>query len=125
MDQPLVIADPDEDFRSRLRVGLEQEGNFQVVADVPNAAGALEAVAAWVPTVVILDLSMNGPVGLDLIPLIRSTAREATIIGTSHEPQLRELAIGAGVDAFIAKTSNTMQELTEVLSDHLAATANE
>jgi len=121
MDNQLIIADPDEDFRTRLRVGLELEGNFQVVADVPNAEAVIAAVATWTPSVVILDLSIDGPVGLDVLPLIRSTAREATIIGTSHDPQLRELAIGAGVDSFIAKTSNTMQELNEVLSDHLAA----
>jgi hypothetical protein len=53
--------------------------------------------------------------------LIKAAAREAMIIGTSHDPQLRELALGTGIDTFIPKTSSTFQEVTEALSDHLAA----
>ena len=42
--RPVLLADPNEDFRSMLRASIEQTEEFRVSVCVGNGAEALEAV---------------------------------------------------------------------------------
>jgi len=56
----LVMADDHPVVRSVLRLLLEAEADFHVVAEVGDSDAALCAVVEHEPTVLVLDLNMPG-----------------------------------------------------------------
>ena len=63
----VVIADDHAIFRSGLRRLLEDEPGFSVVGEAADGEEAVEAVRRLAPDVLLLDLSMPGVSGLDVI----------------------------------------------------------
>jgi DNA-binding NarL/FixJ family response regulator len=59
----VLIVDDHEEFRTSARALLEAEG-FAVVGEAANGVGAIEAVAALRPSVVLLDIQLPGTDGL-------------------------------------------------------------
>jgi DNA-binding NarL/FixJ family response regulator len=55
--QSVLIIDDHEDFRSSARALIELEG-FEVVGEAADATGALTAVAALRPHIVLLDIQL-------------------------------------------------------------------
>ena len=70
-EQPvrIVLADDHSVLRSGLRLLLDAEPGFEVVAEANNAQDAARYVRGHRPDVLILDLNMPGGSGLELIPL--------------------------------------------------------
>lgn len=71
----VVVVDDDEGVRTTVTWALEAEG-FEVVA-VDNGLAAMEAITADLPALVVLDLSLPGLGGLDILRRLR-TAEEAS-----------------------------------------------
>jgi DNA-binding NarL/FixJ family response regulator len=59
----VLIVDDHDDFRRSARALLEAEG-FAVVGEAADGVGAIEAVAALRPSVVLLDVQLPGADGL-------------------------------------------------------------
>ena len=69
----IVIADDHRVVRSGLRMLLDREDGFEVVAEAGDVADARRYVRAHRPDVLILDLNMPGDPSLPAIPVfIRS-----------------------------------------------------
>src|SRR5260370_11868877 len=66
----VVVADDTADVRKLLRVGLESDGNFEVVAEAADGEEAIAMVAAHRPDAVLLDVAMPVLDGLEAIPHI-------------------------------------------------------
>lgn len=101
-DEEILIVDDNEDIRNFVRMVLEPEG-YRVVEAVDGTA-ALERISNVEPDVIILDLSIGQPDGLEVCRSIRKNSMVPIIILTSHSDEVDEatcLAIGA--DDFIAK----------------------
>jgi two-component system, cell cycle response regulator DivK len=101
----VLVVEDYEDTRLVMRVMLEQRG-YRVV----EAADGEEAVeAAWreCPDVILMDLSLPKLDGLSASRRIREDpqTRDVVIVAvTAHaEPQYRQNALTAGVDAFVTK----------------------
>lgn len=59
---------------------------------------------SWRPSVVIIDLGLPDGSGLDLIRRLNTaTPRVAVLLAVSGEPQMRQAALAAGADGFLAK----------------------
>src|SRR5262245_35346892 len=76
----VVIADDHAIFRSGLRRLLEDEPGFSVVGEAADGAEAVEAVRRLAPDVLLLDLSMPGVSGLDVIRQLSHGPRPSEII---------------------------------------------
>ena len=68
----IVLADDHEVVRSGLRLLLDGEEGFEVVAEASDVESARRYVRGHHPAVLVLDLNMPGGSSLEAIPLIRA-----------------------------------------------------
>lgn len=76
----IVLADDHGVVRSALRMLLEAEEDFAVVAEAADADGAARYTSGHKPDVLVLDLNMPGESGLQAIPRILEGAPETQIV---------------------------------------------
>jgi two-component system response regulator NreC len=101
----IVLADDHTVVRSALRMLLEAEPDFDVVAEAGNADDAVRYVLGHKPTVLILDLNMPGRPSLEAIPDIRkaSPATEIVVLTMQNESAFARRALQAGVRGYVLK----------------------
>jgi two-component system response regulator NreC len=101
----IVLADDHTVVRSALRMLLEAEPDFEVVAEAGTADDAVRYVLGHKPTVLILDLNMPGRSSLDAIPDIRaaSPATEIVVLTMQNESAFVRRALQAGVRGYLLK----------------------
>jgi two-component system response regulator NreC len=101
----IVIADDHQLVRSGLRLLLDAEPGFRVVAEAGDVATTERRVTAYHPQVLILDLSMPGESSLPSIPRIRAAAPDTQIVVlTMHnEPAFAREALRAGAVGYVLK----------------------
>jgi DNA-binding NarL/FixJ family response regulator len=63
----VMIADDHAVMRDGVRHILERAGNFEVVCEASDGTQVIQLVREHSPQVVVLDLSMPGRSGLDLV----------------------------------------------------------
>jgi two-component system, NarL family, response regulator NreC len=101
----IVLADDHVVVRSALRMLLEAEAAFEVVAEAGTADDAARYVLGHKPTVLILDLNMPGRSSLEAIPDIRvaSPATEIVVLTMQNESAFARRALQAGVRGYVLK----------------------
>jgi DNA-binding response OmpR family regulator len=98
----ILIADDDPDLRIFLRTSLEDHG-FSVV-EAKNGGEALQLFTEMNPELLILDVSMGQPDGLDVCREIRMTSSVPIIILTVHDQDLDQvMSLACGADDYITK----------------------
>lgn len=117
----ILIVDDHPLFRRGIRMGLEGERDFLIVAEAADGPMALQAADQFTPDVVLLDISLPTMSGFDVARSIkRRHPRTAIVILTMHEDDGHLFAaIRSGADAFAAK-SIEMRELVRLIR-HVAA----
>ena len=101
----IVLADDHTIVRSALRVLLDAEHAFEVVAEAGDADEAVRKVRAYKPKVLVLDLSMPGGSSLDRIPDVRAASPSTSIVMLTmeDEPRFARAALRAGALGFVLK----------------------
>jgi two-component system response regulator NreC len=101
----IVLADDHVVVRSALRMLLEAEPGFEVVAEAGDADTAARYVLGHKPTVLILDLNMPGRSSLEAIPDIQkaSPATEIVVLTMQNESAFARKALQAGVRGYVLK----------------------
>jgi two-component system response regulator NreC len=101
----IVLADDHAVVRSGLRLLLDAEGDFEVVAEAGDVDSAQRYVRGHHPTVLVLDLNMPGGSSLDAIPVIREQSPETQIVVLTmqEEPAFARHALGAGAIGYVLK----------------------
>lgn len=101
----IVLADDHAVVRSALRMLLEAEDDFEVVAEAGTADDAIRYVHGHKPSVLILDLNMPGRSSLDAIPEIIELSPETSVVVLTmrNEPAFARQALGAGVRGYVLK----------------------
>lgn len=102
-DHPIrvVIADDSEDIRTLIRMQLERDGRFQVLAEAVGAEEAVELLRQHRPEVATFDLHMPGMQDLEGVREARAASPDTALFivtGTYHpgrDPDL-DLADVAG-----------------------------
>jgi two-component system response regulator NreC len=94
----IVLADDHAMVRAGLRLLLESERDFRVVAEAGDIDVALEATRTHRPAVVVLDLNMPGTRTLPAIPrfLEASPAASVVVLTMTEDPAFAREAIAAG-----------------------------
>ncbi len=76
----IVLADDHTVVRSGLRMLLDSESDFEVVAEASDVDSARRYVRGHHPQVLVLDLNMPGGSSLEAIPLIREESPDTQIV---------------------------------------------
>ncbi len=103
----IILADDHTLFRAGLRVLLERLPGFQVVAEASDGREALVLVGAYLPRVLVMDISMPGMNGLEAARRIREEFPEVHVILLSMhaDEQYIGQALRAGAAGYLLKDS--------------------
>jgi DNA-binding NarL/FixJ family response regulator len=101
----ILIVDDHALFRVGIRQILEREPDFEIVAEADDARTAMDAAFATNPDVILMDLSLPAPGGIETTQRVKRELPAAAIIVLSTEEDEDALfeAIKAGAAAFILK----------------------
>jgi len=108
----VVIVDDAEELRILLRLALDREEDFSVVAEAADGETGVAAVIAHQPDLVLLDIAMPVLDGLQALPLIRDECPGATVVmlsgfGATSHAAIEALRLGA--HAYIQKEGALMR----------------
>ena len=101
----IVLADDHSVVRSGLRMLLDSEGDFEVVAEAGDLESARRYVRGHNPGVLVLDLNMPGGSSLEAIPILREESPDTQIVVLTmqQEPAFAREALGAGALGYVLK----------------------
>ena len=105
----ILVIDDHPIVRQGLSQLINQEEDLLVCGAAKDARSALEAIAASHPDLLIVDISLEGPDGLDLLKTVRSqNAMLPVLILSMHDESLyAERALRAGARGYIMKQAAT------------------
>lgn len=103
----IVLADDHAVMRSGLRMLLEAEPGFEVVAEAGDAQSAVRYVRGHKPDVLILDLNMPGGSGLDVIPELTTEFPNTRIVVLTmqRDPAFARQALSSGATGYVLKSA--------------------
>ena len=118
-----MLADDHTVVRTALRMLLEAEPEFEVVAEAGDAPNAVRYVRGHKPTVLILDLNMPGQPSLEAIPDIKEASPETRVVVLTMQAETAFVrqALQAGVAGYVLKEAADAELVEAVRS---AATGN-
>jgi two-component system response regulator NreC len=101
----VVLADDHTLMRRTLRLLLDGELGVEVIAEAADLTGAIRHVQARLPQVLVLDLGISGPSGLEEIEALRRLVPETQIVAVSMEDNaaFAQRALAVGALAFVVK----------------------
>jgi len=101
----IVLADDHTVVRRALRVLLEEEPSFEVVAEAEDADGTVRYLRGHKPDVLILDLNMPGRPSLEAIPDMQEASPKTKIVVLTmqKEPAFARQALQHGVLGYVLK----------------------
>jgi two-component system response regulator NreC len=105
-DIRIVIADDHEVVRAGLRLLLEAEPGFEVVAEAGDVDGAVRYSRGHKPQVLVLDLNMPGTMtSLDAIPQVHeaSPGTNVVVLTMQDDPSFARSALQAGALGYVLK----------------------
>ena len=104
----ILIADDHLIIRQGLRLILEIEEEFEIVAEASDGAEAVDLCAKHHPDVVLMDLRMPGMDGLTAIEKLRDTQPEiaVVILTTFNEDDLMLRGLQAGAHGYLLKDTD-------------------
>ncbi|BAX62681.1 response regulator transcription factor [Burkholderia stabilis] len=112
----VILADDHAVMRDGLRHILEMAGGFEIVGEASDGSATLALAERAAADVLLLDLSMPAPTGIELIRLVKNHAPSLrTLVLTMHaEAQYAARAFKAGATGYLTKDSATA-ELVEAV----------
>ena len=101
----ILVVDDHAVVRTGLRLLLEAEQDFEVVADAGNARDAVFEARALKPDVILLDVVMPGESGLEALPKLLHEAPDAKVLVLSmqDDPRYVREAFEAGAAGYVLK----------------------
>ena len=106
MSISILLADDHNIFREGLKVILEQESDFNIVADTNDGSKAWELSLSLVPDVAILDISMPQLTGIETARriLARGLKTRVIILSMHMDKEYVAEALRIGAHGVLAKT---------------------
>src|SRR5687768_15702472 len=110
----ILLVDDHAIVRAGLKRLLEDEFRGVTVAEAATADEAEASVAAMKPDIVVLDISLPGRSGLDLLPALRGKTR-VVVLSSFADAQFAVRALRDGASAFLSK-DRAPRELIEAIN---------
>lgn len=101
----VVLADDHAIVRAGLRALLTGESDVSIVAEAVDGASALDAVRKHAPDVLLLDLSLPPPNGVDVTRTLRAekSATRVLVLTMHAAPEFVRPALDAGAMGYVVK----------------------
>ncbi len=112
----VLVVDDHPLMRQGLALLVNQQQDMEVCGEAEEAHAAMLAIAQHRPDIVILDISLNGPDGLDLLKNIRGSDPDLPVLVLSmHDEAIyAERALRARANGYIMKQEATEKVLGAV-----------
>src|SRR5271155_1350415 len=112
----ILVVDDHPIVRQGLALLINREPDLVVCGEAEEATGAMHVLASARPDLLIVDISLNGPDGLDLLKNIRTThpTLPVLILSMHDESIYAERALRAGANGYIMKQEATEKVLVAV-----------
>lgn len=116
-----VLVDDHGIVRTAIRRALEGVLRIQVVGEAEDGVSAIRVITELRPDLVILDLSLPGMDGLDIIPLAKRRSPESRIVILTglEDGGVMKRAFALGADAFTLKAGG-WPDLETAIAEALA-----
>jgi DNA-binding NarL/FixJ family response regulator len=129
----VLLVDDHPIVRQGLALLIDREADLSVCGEADGAHSAFHAIETLRPDIVLLDISLNGPDGLEVLKEIRmkSGSLPVLILSMHDESIYAERALRAGANGYIMKQEATEKVLIAIrrilqgdvyLSDRLTTT---
>jgi DNA-binding NarL/FixJ family response regulator len=120
----VLVVDDHPIVRQGLALLINREADLMVCGEAEDSHAALEAVSAAKPDILIVDISLSGPDGLDLLKEVRMRYPELPVLILSmHDESIyAERALRAGAQGYIMKqeaTEKVLVALRRILSHEI------
>ena len=111
-----LLVDDVEDIRALLRVLMQQDGRFDVVAEASDGEEAIALAREHRPDLVVLDLAMPVMDGLTALPELRRALPDVRVVILSGFPvdQMGPAAREAGAVGYLEKGRNIRSLATDI-----------
>jgi DNA-binding NarL/FixJ family response regulator len=121
MKRTVFVVDDHPIVREGLAQMINRESDLTVCGEAQEKHGALQMIDALKPDILIVDISLNGPDGLDLLKNIRTKdpSLPVLILSMHDESIYAERALRAGANGYIMKqeaTEKVLVALRRILS---------
>lgn len=105
----VFVVDDHPIVRSGLAQLINREADLAVCGEAETAREALDSMEELAPDIVVVDISLNGPDGLDLLKNIRArNANLPVLVLSMHDESIyAERALRAGANGYIMKQEGT------------------
>jgi len=112
----VLVVDDHPLLRQGLALLINQQQDMQVCGEAEEAHAAMQAVTQSRPDIIILDISLNGPDGLELLKSIRACDPDlpVLILSMHDEAIYAERALRARANGYIMKQEATEKVLVAV-----------
>jgi len=112
----VLIVDDHPLMRQGLALLINQQQDLEVCGEAQEAQGAMQAIAELRPDILILDISLSGPDGLELLKSIRASDPylPVLILSMHDEAIYAERALRAGANGYIMKQEASEKVLVAV-----------
>jgi len=112
----IFLIDDHPIVRQGLALLINREMDLEVCGDAEGAPSALSALEMAGPDLIILDISLNGPDGLDLLKTIRLNDPHVPVLVLSmhDEATYAERSLRAGANGYIMKQEATDRVLIAI-----------
>jgi len=112
----VLLVDDHPIVRQGLALLIDREADLCVCGEAEGANSAFQAIAGLQPDIVVLDISLSGPDGLDVLKEIRmKTAALPVLILSMHDESIyAERAMRAGANGYIMKQEATEKVLIAI-----------
>lgn len=120
----VFVVDDHPIVRQGLALLINRESDLTVSGEAEDAQTAMQAVIAARPDILVVDISLNGPDGLDLLKEIRMRYPDLPVLILSmHDESIyAERALRAGAQGYIMKqeaTEKVLVALRRILSHEI------
>jgi DNA-binding NarL/FixJ family response regulator len=117
----VLIVDDHPAVREALAVRIAEVSDLEVCGEAANLADALDLIETKSPDLAVIDISLKGGDGLDLIKRIKARGLEVQmLVWSMHSEALyAERVLRAGARGYISKDQATSQ-IVEAMRDVLA-----
>lgn len=112
----VLLVDDHPIVRQGLVLLIDRESDLSVCGEAEGAHSAFHAIATLRPDVVVLDISLSGPDGLDVLKEIRAknAALPVLILSMHDESIYAERVLRAGANGYIMKQEATKRVLIAI-----------